>query len=761
MHLLLLLGKNVIRKIIRTSFLGKFFSPIRQMIVTTDYVEVQYKNQETRQFSYQQSQGIAQHQQGFWGSRFSWHVAGQLLDYSLLNQEDLNGCFEEIVQASTAALNQNLTQALKFFQTLAVQQYLRESSLAALQDTLVPLLQNYVTSQSIWQKQLHPEMLQQLDQMLSYLPLDQGKSVLRQQYEQQQLQQRQSFFEHIESNPLTEQQRLAVIRNDDRNLVLAAAGTGKTSVMVAKALDLIDSGLAHRHEILILAYNNAAAKELRERLQKRSQSCGIAPEDCPEVMTFHALGRSILQQQKISTHLSVFTEDPTQLEIWMTEWLSNYIQSDPDGLSRFIELSYQPVNAFDFKTKAEYDRYVRDHEYRTLQGERVRGYQELLIANWLFLHGIAYQYEAPYITKRRIELGFDYRPDFYLTDAKVYLEHFGIDRQGKTRADIPSQEYNAIIRKKRELHQSCGTTLLETYHYDWTENRLEQRLSQLMQQHQIPVTQKSAQEVFEVLNQAGMISSTAKRYLKGLAAIRVERLDRAAILKRLQQQDISFAGRYADLLDQIHQAYCKKLQDDCSIDFDDMILQATDLIQPDAFHPQWKHILVDEFQDISMARMLLLQALIQQGPSPILTVVGDDWQSIYRFSGGKLELTTRFADLIGSHSLTKLEKTYRYNNSIALTAGRFVMQNPEQYQKNVVTAAQVEQSAVYLLDSHTIDNQTSEDQVVQLISKIRQENATASIAVLARYRYLLDNVKGRVRSTYANIAYCFRSLPAF
>ncbi|MHA3061986.1 UvrD-helicase domain-containing protein [Acinetobacter sp. ANC 4636] len=274
-----------------------------------------------------------------------------------------------------------------------------------------------------------------------------------------------------------------------------------------------------------------------------------------------------------------------------------------------------------------------------------------------------------------------------------------------------------------------------------------------MQQHQIPVTQKSAQEIFEVLNQAGMISTTAKRYVKSLAAIRVERLDRAAILKRLQQQDIAFAGHYADLLDQIHQAYCKKLQDDCSIDFDDMILQATDQIQPDAFHPPWTHILVDEFQDISMARMQLLQALIRQGPSPILTVVGDDWQSIYRFSGGKLELTTRFADLIGSHSLTKLEKTYRYNNSIALTAGRFVMQNPEQYQKNVVTAAQVEQSAVYLLDSHTTDNQTLEDQVVQLISKIRQENAMASIAVLARYRYLLDNVKGRVRSTYANIAY--------
>ncbi|OEG02756.1 hypothetical protein BFG06_08015 [Aeromonas caviae] len=58
-------------------------------------------------------------------------------------------------------------------------------------------------------------------------------------------------------------------------MVLAAAGTGKTSVMVAKTLDLIDRGLAKPSEILVLAYNNAAANELRERLEDKAKKSNI------------------------------------------------------------------------------------------------------------------------------------------------------------------------------------------------------------------------------------------------------------------------------------------------------------------------------------------------------------------------------------------------------------------------------------------------------------------------------------------------------
>ena len=74
-------------------------------------------------------------------------------------------------------------------------------------------------------------------------------------------------------------------------------------------------------------------------------------------------------------------------------------------------------------------------------------------------------------------------------------------------------------------------------------------------------------------------------------------------------------------------------------------------------------------------QMDFVRAIIDKGPHPSLTVVGDDWQSIYRFSGGKLELTTRFDELVGNYTPTMLQKTFRYNNSIANTAGQFVMEN--------------------------------------------------------------------------------------
>ena len=63
-------------------------------------------------------------------------------------------------------------------------------------------------------------------------------------------------------------------------------------------------------------------------------------------------------------------------------------------------------------------------------------------------------------------------------------------------------------------------------------------------------------------------------------------------------------------------------------------------------------------------------------------LLGDDWQAIYRFAGGKLELTTRFEKLVGKSTTSKLEATYRYNDNIAHIAGTFVMQNPEQCIEN-------------------------------------------------------------------------------
>ena len=537
----------------------------------------------------------------------------------------------------------------------------------------------------------------------------------------------------VESNPLTNDQRLGVIRSNDLNMVLAAAGTGKTSVIVAKALDLIDRGLAKADEILVLAYNNTAAKDVSHRYQDKAKKSGVNTEILPRISTFHALGRQILKEKGQSTRNSVFSDDETKLNQWVSQWLIDYLSANDARLFAFIRLFPEPVNPFEFTSMQEYEAYHRDNEFRTLNGDRVKGYQELLISNFLFIKGISFKYEAPYVSKRRINIGFDYKPDFHLTGTNIYIEHFGIDRAGNTRADIDAEKYKAEMKSKIELHQSCGTELIQTFHYEWVEDTLETHLMQQLNNFDIAVNPIAPETILEKLKEEGQVHSWSHLFTKVLQAIRVERLTKNAIIERLTASDIAQANKFADIFDHLHQSYIQELSSQQAIDFDDMIIKSTALVKQGRYQPKWKYLLVDEFQDISMARMDMVQSLIKHGNNPSLTVVGDDWQSIYRFSGGKLELTTRFNELIGNHTLTKLQKTFRYNNSIADTAGQFVMQNPEQFQKFIETNEKVSSPRVRILDDKIGVEDGLYKRIIEIITTIRANDKTGSILVLGRY----------------------------
>ncbi|NRB38339.1 MAG: UvrD-helicase domain-containing protein [Pseudomonadales bacterium] len=737
------------------NFIGKLIGKIKEIRTSNDGISLIHKNNNETTILFSELIDLPVVKTSFLGKKLSLQTINDNYNLSFLNKEHFHQSLEIINKRAIQGITENAQRVHSIFKNKAIDEYFRDSEVEYLNQAITPLITNYESSKEKWNNSFDANVIDQLSLISSYIPLKDNINRIRSEYETKTLRLRKEFYDKTESNPLTEQQRLAVIRNNDRNLVLAAAGTGKTSVMVAKALDLIESGKAKKEEILILAYNKAASKELKERIIQRGSSCGISENNCPSIYTFHALGRQILKEAKIQTYLSDFSDDPIKLEMWVSKWLVNYIQASPQSLKTFIELSSQPINPFDFNSKEEYDAYVRDNEYRTLQGERVKGYQELLIANWLFMNSVEYEYEAPYITKRRIEVGFDYRPDFHLKGSNIYLEHFGIDRNGNTRKDIDKTQYSLEMESKRQLHNECQTILLETFHYDWIEDNLEDRLKYLMDKTGIEIKEKTPEELFEVLKNTGTIEKCAQRYLKCLQAIRVERLDKELIIDRLKSNKIVKAVQYSEILDSLHSDYVKELDEQGKIDFDDMIIRAISTVNSGAFTPSWKHILVDEFQDISKARMDFLNALVDHGKNPILTVVGDDWQSIYRFSGGKLELTTRFNDLVGSHSLTKLEKTFRYNNSIANTAGTFVMKNPEQYEKHVTTHTHVDSSQVYLLDSKVDNKNNLEDKAIQIINTIKKNDPTGSIAILARYRYLLNNIKENVKSNtpISNVKY--------
>jgi len=728
------LDKNFIGRILGTD----------TICIENDSVQVVKKGVVISSISLKESKIFAAYEKGLFGGRLILEDSGRKIHLSFLKPDGSAAFLKNINKIIANNICKYVTSSFSTFTKFVFEEYPRDSRFDLLSNLCSHVSKAYKNQEQLWEKYIANDVIEKAAYLVSHYPIN--PSALRSKHESIFLEERKTFFDRVESNPLTQEQRLGVLRSNDKNMVLAAAGTGKTSVIVAKALDLIDRRLAAPSEILVLAYNRDAAEELQERLADKAKKSNIDLETPPQISTFHALGRKLLRETGISTHMSVFTEDNFKLKQWVTKWIEDYLREDTSRVYDLIELSTQPANPFEFKSKADYERYIRDNEFRTLNNELVKGYQELQIANFLFINRVQYRYEAPYVSKRRIDIGFDYKPDFHLEGTNIYIEHFGVDRNGKTRPDIDAIKYCESMESKRVLHKEFETILIETFHYEWCENTLLSGLNEKLVAKGVKLDPMDPNEIFEKLNQEGHIANWSDLMKKALQAIRVERLTKALMKSRFENANIHRPEKYADLLDDLHKGYVAELNSQNAIDFDDMIIRAIQVVNQGQFKPEWKYILVDEFQDISASRMEFIQALVEKGPDPSLTVVGDDWQSIYRFSGGKLELTTRFGEMVGAYTETKLQKTFRYNNSIANTAGQFIMENSEQFKKHIETHSRVNQPQVFLLDDKVGNQGGVYERVLEVVQKIRENDSSGSISIIARYNYLLQEAKQTISS---------------
>ena len=122
-----------------------------------------------------------------------------------------------------------------------------------------------------------------------------------------------------------------------------------------------------------------------------------------------------------------------------------------------------------------------------------------------------------------------------------------------------------------------------------------------------------------------------------------------------------------------------------SIDFEDMLNLAADHVEAGRCNSPFRLVMVDEMQDASAARARLARALVAE-PGHYLFAVGDDWQSINRFAGADLSVMTNFEDWFGPGEILRLERTFRCPQPICDLSSRFVMKNPAQLPKSVVSS---------------------------------------------------------------------------
>jgi DNA helicase-4 len=136
------------------------------------------------------------------------------------------------------------------------------------------------------------------------------------------------------------------------------------------------------------------------------------------------------------------------------------------------------------------------------------------------------------------------------------------------------------------------------------------------------------------------------------------------------------------LIEPIYRAYSKYLEDNDEIDFNDMINKAARYVNQGKYISPYKYVIVDEYQDISKARFMLLSSLRKSNDFDLFCV-GDDWQSIYRFAGSDIGFILNFKRYWGCTEESRIETTYRFTKQLIEISGNFVMQNPLQRRKSV------------------------------------------------------------------------------
>lgn len=554
------------------------------------------------------------------------------------------------------------------------------------------------------------------------------------------------FLDRVESKPLTEEQARAVICFDNRVQVVAAAGSGKTSTMVAKAAYAIDRGFVEPERIVMLAFNKDAAKELEARAQQCFDRLGMG-DTVVEARTFHALGLAIIAKATgRKPDIPEWAVDATLGFNKLAELVddlkdrSTHFRTQWDMFRLVFGRDLPPFGA-DMMA----DGYDRDGTpyMRTLQGERVKSLEECIIADWLFYNGVAYDYERRYEFDTVADTHRQYRPDFYYPDAQLYHEHFALDANGQPPKHFAN--YSEGMHWKRQQHMARGTALVETTSFGLRSGQALQDLAERLGASDVELDPNPDRELpdqgAKPMPGADLIG-LMRTFIAHAKSNCLTLDDMAARLRQMPEDQ--FKERYRRFLEiagPVFQAWDNALADERSIDFEDMLNMAAGLLEQGHYESPYELVMADEFQDASRARARLCRALVSQ-PGRHLFAVGDDWQSINRFAGADVSVMTGFREWIGHGQVLKLEQTFRCPQALCDVSSRFISRNPAQIAKAVRSAAPEMGPVLQAFQMNR--REEVQDGVRQYLAKLHQQllsgavpqgrNGRVTVFILGRYR---------------------------
>lgn len=138
------------------------------------------------------------------------------------------------------------------------------------------------------------------------------------------------------------------------------------------------------------------------------------------------------------------------------------------------------------------------------------------------------------------------------------------------------------------------------------------------------------------------------------------------------------------LIVNIYLLYENNLKTEQALDFNDMINKCITSLKTKGLTKTWQYIIIDEYQDTSLTKYEMINEIIALTNAKLL-VVGDDFQSIYRFTGCNLNIFLNFSSNIKYSKIFQIINTYRNPQELIDVAGSFVMRNKKQQRKNLIS----------------------------------------------------------------------------
>ncbi len=489
-------------------------------------------------------------------------------------------------------------------------------------------------------------------------------------------------------------------------LVVAGPGSGKTTVIIKRILNLIHEHNVDPERILAIAFTNAAVDTMKDRVNKH-----LGGRKKPKICTLHSFGKEIITEH-YDHKLIGFSQEP---EPWDGRKIGKIIRDEKRSLDR----QTRDIDVYIYKFEGKMTGrvyigqsihpYLREKEHRTRSSNK--GLRDALeMDDEIFdfnpsldkVKGkIAYRHERDWIRhyKNRSAIDLvqkmeevarksrDLNVDIYklksLKDSRAYFgyttelnairENFNRDRTSPIvfdevlYTDIPWREASIYVKKEIRKHKNWAVF-----------NREDPVTAQYRNQLRIEIFCKHFNVSYEeVLEKPDSFKNLYEKY-NNLQNVDIEKAKRKVVAGLFRPEEVK-----DPVFREFAKEYEKKKRESNAIDFFDMLIYSAYMLENDPdllyeYREKYRYVFVDEFQDISPIDFRLLKLFPDN-----LFAVGDDDQAIYGFRGGDSKIMQN--DFANWENTQKYEITrnYRSTSDIVIHSKAVIENNQGRIDKNL------------------------------------------------------------------------------